>query len=242
MSYRVAGEGFPLLLLGGLSQWADQWWDVGYGDLLADRFRLIAVDRLGHGASDKPHECELYDERLIVNDLVAVLDAERVERALVWGFSLGAKNAASLAAIHGERVAAMVSGSVPALTRPEQSGERLRQLAAVCASREGIIETWQSYGLSESAVEEALERNDLQALVATALGTSSWWPNLEAITAPALWYIGTAEGGFYDEEVAYASAHDVVTYEVEGASHWATFSRAEEVSALVKPFLLRSAH
>ena len=73
-----------MLLLGGLSQWADQWWDVGYGDLLADRFRLIAVDRLGHGDSDKPHETEPYDERLIVEDLLAVLDAEDAQRALVW--------------------------------------------------------------------------------------------------------------------------------------------------------------
>lgn len=58
IAYRQEGEGFPLLLLGGLSQWADQWWDFGYADLLGDRFRLIAVDRLGHGESDKPHESE----------------------------------------------------------------------------------------------------------------------------------------------------------------------------------------
>lgn len=181
-----------------------------------------------------------YDERLIVEDLLAVLDAEGIQRALVWGFSLGAKNAASLAALHPQRVTAMVSGSVPALTRPDQSADRTRELAAKCSSAETLIEAWHHYGMSEPAlIDEALHHNDPEALAAAALGTCTWWPDLAAITAPALWYIGVAEGGFYEEEVQYADTHRVETHEIPDASHWTAFARAAEVTAFVKPFLLR---
>ncbi len=70
---------------------------TGYVDELSNDYRVIAIDRLGHGESDKPHDSSLYRERLIVDDLVAVLDAEDIDRAIVWGYSLGAKNAASFA-------------------------------------------------------------------------------------------------------------------------------------------------
>ena len=240
ISYRQAGQGYPLLLLGGLSQWADQWWDFGYADLLGGRFRLIAVDRLGHGESDKPHESEPYDERLIVEDLVAVLDAEGIHRALVWGFSLGAKNAASLAALHPQRVMAMVSGSVPALTRPEQSAirtPRARCEVFVCGDVDRGLASLRH--VRTCAHRASASPNDPEALAAAALGTCMWWPDLTAITVPALWYIGAGEGGFYEEEVQYADAHAVETHEVPDASHWTAFAQAAEVTAFVKPFLLR---
>ena len=66
--------------------------------------RVMAVARLGHGESDKPHDLAEHLEHLIVSDIVAVLDAERVDRALVWGFSMGARNAASQAVMEPTRV------------------------------------------------------------------------------------------------------------------------------------------
>jgi pimeloyl-ACP methyl ester carboxylesterase len=228
-----------LLLIAGLSQWADQWWEFGYGDLLAAEYRLIAVDRLGHGASDKPRESELYDERLIADDLVAVLDAEEVERALVWGFSLGAKNAASLAVRHPERVAALVYGSGPALTRPDQNRQRYSELAEKIASPEGLLEVWQSVGWEAAQVDDALSHNDPAALAATVRGTLEWWPQPDDVTAPALWYVGAAEGGFYEDEAVYAAAHGIETRLIADATHSAAFRRADEVSEFVKSFLTK---
>ena len=104
ITYRVEGAGPPLVLLHGWSRWADTWWEAGYGDTLGGDYRLIAIDRLGHGESDKPHDPALYVEDLIVSDIVAVLNAERLERALVWGFSMGAVDAVSLAVLEPTRV------------------------------------------------------------------------------------------------------------------------------------------
>jgi pimeloyl-ACP methyl ester carboxylesterase len=65
--------------------------------------RVIAIDRLGHGESDKPHGPALYVEDVIGSNIVAVLTAERVDRALVWGFSMRAVDAAS-GLQHGRRL------------------------------------------------------------------------------------------------------------------------------------------
>ena len=63
------GTGTPLVLLHGWSRWADTWWDAGYGDTLTDDYRVITIDRLGHGQSDKPHDALLYVEDAIASEL-----------------------------------------------------------------------------------------------------------------------------------------------------------------------------
>lgn len=57
---------------------------------------------------------------------MAVLDAEQVDRALVWGFSLGAGNAALLAQLEPMRVTALVlGGRVPMRHSPNRRQEAL---------------------------------------------------------------------------------------------------------------------
>ncbi|MDQ6731816.1 MAG: alpha/beta hydrolase [Actinomycetota bacterium] len=67
---------------------------------------LAAVDRRGRGDSGElppPFGIDAH-----VRDMVAVLDALELERALVVGHSLGAYIAAALAATHPERVTGLV--------------------------------------------------------------------------------------------------------------------------------------
>ena len=54
ISYSVTGSGPGLLLVPGFSQWAGQWAEAGYVDALSHRYRVVVVDPLGHGDSDKP--------------------------------------------------------------------------------------------------------------------------------------------------------------------------------------------
>lgn len=136
ISYRTEGEGAPLVLLAGWSQWADRWWEAGYVDRLAGHYRIIGIDRLGHGDSDKPHDSSEYLEPLIVSDIVAVLDAEQIDRALVWGHSMGARNAASLAELEPQRVDGVVCGAgVPLPGSPERRDRRLPWLLGLLLTR-----------------------------------------------------------------------------------------------------------
>src|SRR5438128_3717827 len=134
ISYRTEGSGAPLLLLQGWSRQADDWWEHGYVEALAKGYRVVAVDRLGHGQSDKPHDPALYLEELIVSDLVAVLDAERIEHVLVWGFSMGARNAASLAVFEPDRVAALVCGGTVPLQGTDERRARIVSTAELVST------------------------------------------------------------------------------------------------------------
>ncbi|PCC67221.1 Pimeloyl-ACP methyl ester carboxylesterase [Nannocystis exedens] len=110
IEYSVSGEGAPLLLVFGFGMSQEDWAALGYVGLLARHFQAIAVSPRGHGRSSKPHEASDYSLAAIAGDLVAVLDALAVPRAVVWGYSLGAKFALALAAQAPERVAGLVLG------------------------------------------------------------------------------------------------------------------------------------
>ncbi len=74
---------------------------------LADR-RVIGVDVRGHGQSTRPLESYRYSWKLLAGDVVAVLDALGIERAVVGGLSLGAGVALASAHEHPERVSGLI--------------------------------------------------------------------------------------------------------------------------------------
>lgn len=104
LAFRVRGAGPAVVLLHGTSANHAVWEPVG--ELLADRATVIALDQRGHGRSDKPDHGYAGDD--FVTDVVAVLDALGIERALVAGHSLGGRNAWLAAARQPERVSGAV--------------------------------------------------------------------------------------------------------------------------------------
>lgn len=72
-------------------------------DRLAERYRVLAVDRPGHGHTERPSR-ELSQLDRQADWLDGVLEAEDVHDALVVGHSLGGALAAQLALRHPERV------------------------------------------------------------------------------------------------------------------------------------------
>jgi pimeloyl-ACP methyl ester carboxylesterase len=83
-------DGPSIVLIHAFSQnhlcWAKQ-----YESALADEFRLVAYDLRGHGMSDAPLEPEHYtDGGLWADDLAAILDALRLDRPVLVGWSYGA--------------------------------------------------------------------------------------------------------------------------------------------------------
>jgi pimeloyl-ACP methyl ester carboxylesterase len=237
ISYRAEGTGTPLVILCGWSMWADSWWDAGYCGRLVDDYRVIAIDRLGHGDSDKPHDPALYEPHLIVSDIVAVLDAERVDRALVWGFSMGAQNAAALAVLEPARVAALVCGGGAPLPSPDGRRERVLFGAEFVTSVEGLEAALRSLGSSAEGIAENLARNDLAAISAAMAGTADWEPAAADVQAPSLWYQGSEDDPFTPDDLELAGRLGVQTALVKGADHVASFLRIEDVLSIVEPFL-----
>jgi pimeloyl-ACP methyl ester carboxylesterase len=69
--------------------------------------RVICVDLLGHGRSDRPEDLRLYSMPLFARQVVALLDHLGLDSAVVGGTSLGANVALELAVRSPERARAL---------------------------------------------------------------------------------------------------------------------------------------
>ena len=113
INYRVIGAGEPVLLVHGYGDNLMMW--SGFlADSLARDYRVVAIDTRAFGKSGKPAGAEHYGGAM-VDDLVALLDHERIAQAHVVGYSMGAILTAELALTHPGRVrtATMVAGIFP---------------------------------------------------------------------------------------------------------------------------------
>jgi pimeloyl-ACP methyl ester carboxylesterase len=77
-------------------------------ELAARGNRVITVDLLGHGESDRPRDMWRYSMGAFAEQLIGLMDHLGLEEAAVMGTSLGANTALELAARAPERVRGMV--------------------------------------------------------------------------------------------------------------------------------------
>ena len=108
------GVGEPVLLIHGFASSAHVNW-VGPGwvrTLTQAGYRAIAFDHRGHGASGKSYDEADYTPSLMAGDAAALLDHLGIERAHVFGYSMGARVAAFLALEHPARVATLILGGL----------------------------------------------------------------------------------------------------------------------------------
>ena len=76
---------------------------------LADRgHRVITLDLLGHGASDRPRDMWRYSMSEFGREVVALLDQLEIPQAVVMGTSLGANATLEVASLAPERLRGMV--------------------------------------------------------------------------------------------------------------------------------------
>jgi pimeloyl-ACP methyl ester carboxylesterase len=108
--YTVVGDGPLVLLLHALLFDAESWRATGIVDMLRDRFRVVCIDSLGHGESDKPIDAKLYDQPQRAGDVVAVLDDLGCPRAHVLGHGMGGWLAVGVAKFFPEHLASLVIG------------------------------------------------------------------------------------------------------------------------------------
>jgi pimeloyl-ACP methyl ester carboxylesterase len=97
----------PLILLHGLL--LSQEMHRPLAEALAARGnRVITLDLLGHGRSDRPRDMWRYSMATYGEEVVALMDHLQIEQAVVMGTSLGANAALEIAAHNPERLRGLV--------------------------------------------------------------------------------------------------------------------------------------
>src|SRR3954447_11269471 len=104
ISYDSYGEGERVLVLAHGLLMNRRMYEPLAPRLARHGTRVICVDLLGHGQSDRPEDLRLYSMPLFARQVAALLDHLELGSAVVGGTSLGANVALELAVRNSERV------------------------------------------------------------------------------------------------------------------------------------------
>ena len=242
-----AGHGPPVVLIHGhpfdRTMWAPQ------VRALSDRFRVIAPDLRGYGAS--PLTPGTVTMRELAADIWETLDALGVERAAVVGMSMGGLIAMEMTAARPDDVWAL--GLVATTAQPVTEAERVeRRALADEVERIGMgpLVEYMKPGLFGpdpddelvASVWAMMERNRPAGAAAAMRGRverPDYRPGLRAVTAPAFVCVGDQDiwstAAVTAELVGCLTAPRVL--ELERVGHMPNLERPDAFNAALADFL-----
>ena len=112
LAMHEAGSGPAVILLHGFPGLAYTWRHQ-MPALAAAGYRVIAPDLRGYGRSDAPEAVEDYDIAHLTGDLLGLLDALGVDKAVFMGHDWGGLLAWQMPLLHQARVAGVISVTTP---------------------------------------------------------------------------------------------------------------------------------
>jgi pimeloyl-ACP methyl ester carboxylesterase len=253
-----AGAGAPVVLIHCYSC-SLHWWDE-LAPILAEDHRVIRIDLLGHGGSQKPSSGYSMEDQA---GLVAgALDRLDVQGAVVVGHSMGFSVAVALASRATQLVDRLVNidegpseddCSLPFLAKVSYwpvVGEALRRLSPDFAVEDAYSDAF-APGFDPAGVFPNPDQvvDDYHAMTYTSFKDSAEQAGdyqdeatldtrLRQIPVPLLSIFGT-EDQICDPETsqaAYAALPGARTAEVKGAGHSPNLEQPEETAALIEGF------
>ncbi len=249
--------GDPVLLLHGFPQHAGSW-DRVAPVLHGAGLRTLAPDQRGYSPGARPTGRRAYLLRELVDDVRALLDAARLERAHVVGHDWGAMVAWGLAAWHPDRVSTLTAVSVPhpaAFTRAlVTSSQALRSsymaFFQLPVLPEAVLRAGNSARLRQLLLGSGMPAGDAEDTVArmrpagALTAALDWYRALPLgardavgrVRVPTLhvWSDGDAALGRVGAEATADFVTGPYRLEVlEGVSHWVPETAADRLGELV---------
>lgn len=205
------GTGRPLVLLHGLGATSHSFDD--FAPLLAKKFRVIGITRRGIGYSSRPDHG--YGQARLAQDIVDVIDALHIDKAVFAGHSIAGDELTTLGAQHPDRVEGLIyldaaydrSGKMPSRYRelkaslpegPQPHPEDLQSYSAILRYiervgstpiPEGELIALRNMGHPYLAGQLAIEPRLIQAIEAAISR-----PNYTDVRVPALAIYATSAG------------------------------------------------
>lgn len=249
LHHRQMGEGPPLVMLHGLFGSLDNLGSIARG--LAEDHTLTLADMRNHGRS--PHDDQM-DYASMASDVVALMDKTGLERATVFGHSMGGKAAMQMALDHPDRVDRLIVGDIAPVRYGNHHARILEGMAAVAAAapdnRKGAEEILKAYE-DEPAILSFLLTNWRRG----EKGVWRWRVNLSAIQARYDHIMAANVGDAYTGEVLFlrGGLSDYILPEhrnetlalfpkaqvrtVEGTGHWLHAEKPSTVERLIRRFV-----
>ncbi len=230
--YIDTGKGEAIVLLHGGTSNLESWTTRGVVDNLAKDFRVIAFDARGHGKSDSPRDPAAYGRQQAL-DVVRILDALKIERAHIIGFSLGSSTVAQLLTLHPERFLTGVQVAGAGRSPKEANNPRIEteaaEIARDCISRSRVMRQAPA-GMkpTEEEIQQRIaacraDRNfDQLATAASLRGYKDQAVTAEqmaAVQVPTLGIVGTLDHTLKDMQELKTIRPAMKLVLLEGVSH-----------------------
>jgi N-formylmaleamate deformylase len=244
---RYGGKGAPLVLIPGITSPAITWGFVG--ERLGRTYDTYVLDVRGRGLSETGPDLA-YDLDTYAKDAIDFARILNLAPYRLVGHSMGARIAARIAPMEGERLARV------ALIDPPLSGPGRRPyvktlsfyLDAIHEAREGradveaIRRTYPGWNEQQLRLRaEWLHTCDDTAIAQSLLGINEEdiHGDLPRIRVPAMLMVAGKGGVILDDEAAEAKRllPSLVVKKIEGAGHMIPFDDFDGFFALLDPFL-----
>jgi pimeloyl-ACP methyl ester carboxylesterase len=262
VAYKRFGQGKPILFISGTSQTKDAWEPTLLLELAATNHTVIVFDNRGIGETTvgtKPFSIEQF-----ANDTAGLLDALQIEKADVFGASLGSFVAQELALNYPEKIDRLIlhatyCGGNEAIYASGQAAERAMILSSaevlqnMTAEEQAMVlaqimfppEWLEEHPeiLNTTVIQLAPSRSATpQIIQQQGLASGTWkgsCDRLANITLPTLLIVG-------DQDVLLPAANAVMMAQripnswlviIQGTGHGMMFQVPTEFSAIIQTFL-----
>lgn len=156
LHYRKIGEGEPLFILHGLFGSADNWNTLA--KKFSENYLVYTIDLRNHGLS--PHSKE-WSYAIMADDVLKIIDDEKLQRINIIGHSMGGKVAMNLAMNHPEKIKNLIVVDISPRYYPPHHQEIIQAILEVdleaAASRKDAENTLRKYIKSEQIVQFLLK-------------------------------------------------------------------------------------
>jgi pimeloyl-ACP methyl ester carboxylesterase len=152
MNWEIRGTGSPLLMIMGWTANKD-WWPEHFLNYLEKHYMLILLDNRGSGHSESSRG--LYYMAQFADDVMALMDTLNIQKAHVFGVSMGGMIAQELTIRSPDRVEKLILGCT---TCGPKHGRTFSSLGIYCGIKYGIR---YGYNLDKWLIRLLLSRSDL---------------------------------------------------------------------------------
>lgn len=208
--------------------------------------RVIAIDLIGHGQSDKPNG--IYSMDFFAKSVDAVLNKEKIEKAVFVGHSMGMPVARQFYRLFPAKTAGIVI--VDGALRPFLSNEEFEKMFAPVRSNyvqnaptfiDGMLQPVKDAGLRDWIRERMLATRAPVALSAfDGMGDPSIWGN-DKINVPVLAVMAESPSWKADEEAFFKSIAPTLEFHMwKDASHFLMMEKPAEFNSLIKAFITKN--
>lgn len=233
LDFADEGEGAPVLMIHGFASnkavnWANTSW---VRTIVQSGRRAIRIDNRGHGASEKPYDPAPYRTDLMGADAIRLLDHLGIEKATLFGYSMGARIAAFAALGAPGRVSTLIlSGMASALVDGHAGSDKIAA-ALQAASRDDITDP-EALGYRVFAEQT---KSDLAALAACIQASRQELSAEEVakIGVPTLVVAGSEDGVSGSADKLAAMIPDAEAVTLAGKDHMTAVGDREHKARVI---------